>query len=360
MIIYFVLFAVLGLSAIFRPANKTIERYLFLLLVGMLIIVAVLRGKTVGMDVSNYEFIFNRISNMNIIDVIKNSDGSIVYDLYNKFVSIFFTSAHAITAINSILIISMIAYFIFKMCDNVLFGLFLYYSLYFYSYNLTAARQSLAIALCLISLCLLFDNKKILALICFVLSVGIHNSVVIAILYLFFYKINWNRKKLYLLFISSSVGMLFYSFFIKLFLLIFPRYNMYFSSGQFNFSDTGQGKKIFVSLFYLIILIILFLYEKELDKVEHKILVQTAAMIFAIVLGILFYNNLLISRIEVIFSIFSITFIPNVLKLIKNKMSKNIIIGTIVIFFSMPIFMMIFLAQVLSNINGIVPYISFW
>ncbi|WP_427813648.1 EpsG family protein [Enterococcus sp. 22-H-5-01] len=364
MVIYIILLSILIITLFFSVKQNNVERFLYLFLVSILVMIAIFRANTVGMDVSNYERIFSRISNQDILTVINNSDGSIIYDVYNKLLSMITTNVQVVTITNSAIIIIANAYFIRKMSKNPLFSLFLYYTLYFYAYNLTAARQSIAISLCLISVCFLFNGKKKSSLLLNILAIGVHNTAIVGLVYQILCRINWTNKKYIFLAIISTIGMTGYSFFIKLFLIIFPRYIMYFNGGQYSISDVGEGKKIFVTFFYLFVLLALFIFYRapySTIQIEEKIFsVQISAMIIAVVIGVIFYNNLLISRIEVMFSFYAIVFIPNVYKLISKRLLNNVYSEFILIYFSLPIYIVIFLAQILSNINEIVPYSLFW
>ena len=314
MSIYIIILVLFTLALFLEFSQKINKKLVVFFLFFILLVLSIYRDSTVGTDVSNYEYIYYKLFEIPLLEVIKNSDGSYIYDIYSKLLSYLFKSPHAITMVNSSIILSIMYFLIIKLSRFPILSTYLYYTLYIFFYNWNAARQSLAICVSLLAFYFFYNNKKSISYSLIIISILIHNTAVVTIIYPLIFSINWNRRRIIYLMCLSPLIISFYNLILEVFINIFPRYNMYFSSGTYSFSDVGEGKKIILSFYYLFLIIIyLFFINKDNKKLYNRqVLSIVAILTIGTILGVFFYNNLLMARIETYFTIYSIFFIISI------------------------------------------------
>ena len=295
-----------------------------------------------------------------MFDVIKSAP---LYVIYNKGVSFISTNTQAIIIANSLIIIILAGIFIYKNTSNVFISIYCYILLYFYFTGFNISRQFIALLLIANSYYFLKRKKTLKYFFIIVIATLVHNTAVVGLLLLPLSKIKWSNFKICILAVITAIIMGAYNKILTLFLVVFPRYTMYINgTSQFSLSDTGQGKKIIVSFFYLLIVLICMFFlnktkkKKELLDIRRDLYFLTSIITIAVVGGIVFYNNLLISRIILYFSIFIIIYIPKVINYISHtKLTKIILYYIILIIIAIP-----GLVELYSNISGVIPYQFFW
>lgn len=344
----------------FLNINRNKKKKFFLIFTCIfLLLIMGLRSVNVGTDTKTYVNLYKHIaSGSDIFNVIKSAP---LYVIYNKLVSILFNddTGKWIIFLNSLIIVTGIGIFIYRNSKNIVISMLLYISLYFYFIGFNISRQFIALILVLNSYYYIKNNmiKKYIVLIS--MAIAIHNTAIVGIVLYPICKIEWSKSKVYVFSLLSILTMFLYEKILNIFLKIFPRYNMYMGSGRFSINDVGEGKKILVSIFYLcFVFLALYVlsYKKYESSLENKIEIYrlTSIVMFASIIGIFFYNNLLISRIEIYFSIFSIIFIPNLTEYIGGRI--RLLIYYLVILLT--IFSLI--VQLNSNISGVIPYEPIW
>ncbi|WP_058953378.1 EpsG family protein [Clostridium tyrobutyricum] len=325
--------------------------------------IMMIRSSNVGTDVKMYTGLFRVISYSSVKDAFKLIQSAPLYVLYNKAVALISTNPQTIIIFNSFIIIILAGIFIYRNTSNVLASIYCYIFLYFYFTSFNIARQFIAIVLVINSFYYLKNNKIIKFLILIAIATLVHNTAIVGLILLPLSRIKWNNIKIGILAIITAIIMGLYNKILSLFLIVFPRYNMYINgNSQFSLADTGHGKNIIVSFFYLAIVILCMYYlrktkqKTEMFNVRKELYFLTSILTIAVVGGIIFYNNLLISRIILYFSIFVVIYIPRIIDNIsRTKFTRFILYYTLMILVAVP-----GLVELYNNISGVIPYGAFW
>lgn len=319
-------------------------------------LIMALRSVSVGTDTKLYSDLFEQISYADdIFNVIKSAP---LYVVYNKAISLLFNNLQWIIVFNSLIIITGIGIFIYRNSPNVVMSIYYYITLYFYFNSFNISRQFIAIVLVANSYYYLKNNKTKKFILIIIAATLVHNTAIVSLILWPLKKIKWSNYKICLLAVVTTIAMFSYDKLLKVFLILFPRYLMYMGGGTFSLADTGQGKKILVSLFYLLIVVLCMIFlrykkNSEFLLVKNELYFLTAILTIAVVIGIVFYNNLLISRIEIYFSLFIIIYIPLFIQYIGKP--KVILYYCLMIITAIPM-----LVQLNDNISGVLPYKFFW
>lgn len=332
------------------------KKYVASLMMLVLIILGTIRSNSVGSDTANYQKLFINNSLIDYKNIAQTSKGMLIYDYFSKILSSISQNPQIITLVLTLLTSLFILFFILKISRYPIFSVYLYYVLYFYFFSLNGARQSFAMSLSLIAYVLFKDNKyRILSIALLIIAIGIHSTAVITIIYFLLSKIKLSNKLLMSFMIISSLSLLLIDKVIYYFLLIFPRYTMYFSGGEHSFSDVGQGNKILLSFFYLILILVFYFLNKK-NFFNEKRLSHIFIFSLGAIIGIVFSKNLLMSRMEIYFTIFSIISIPDIYDYIYTKTKEKREMLILLSILSIIVFSVVFFAQLLSNSSGVVPY----
>ena len=332
--IYFVeLISIIIISLFFAYINKKnnnkINIIYMIIIFLILFVVMGLRKYTVGTDTELYCRIFKMASNSN--NIFSVSDASPLYAIYNKIISIVFgTNIQNIVISNSFIIVALMCIGIYRQSQNIYISVIYYILFYFYMQGFNIARQFLALAITFNAFYYVKNNEKIKALLMILIATLIHNTAIfvglVEIAFMFIKPSMQNIKRFCALGIILS---LFLDKIIDVFLKIFPRYQIYFTNAVFY--EVGQGRKIVLTMIYLVVVIIgIYLMGKNKKEMEEKKdykewFMLTTMMIFAVIIGILAMKSNLLSRIEIYFSIFAIIYIPKVINRMREKQNTNIL-----------------------------------
>lgn len=343
------LYGLLIVKSKLKNANKT-----FVIIASIhLGLLMSLRADTVGTDVKSYNYLFYLIGiSPDMFNVISSAP---LFILYNKAVSFISTDPQWIIIFNSLIIVFGTGLFIYRNSKNILMSFYYYISLYFYFRSFNISRQFIALILVANSFHYLKTRKYIKFLLLIIAATLVHNTAIVGLILFPLSKVKWNNIKLTILAVITTVISLSYEMLLNLFFLVFPRYMNYMNEGIASYE--GEGKKIFVSFFYLLLIIIsmVALKNKKKENQEKELFTLTSIMIIATVIGIVFYNNSLMSRFEIYFAFFAILFIPALVKYISNKWTRIILYYVLMIITAIPM-----LVQLHSGISGVIPYKFFW
>ena len=156
--------------------------------------------------------------------------------------------------------------------------------------------------------------------------------------------------------------------FISLFMSTFSNYSIYSNGATTTLSTQNDGNRIFLSLFYLGMIIISIVYspnkltennisEESSTYLQRYYIFQLLASIGTMI-GLVFNRDILILRIELFFSIFLIILITYTMKEILEKsgpIQEFIIKSVMCLLAVVPFFV-----QLGKNIGGMLPYVFFW
>lgn len=361
--IYIVLLSVIIVYSIiiaYNDKNNKNAKITFLCISAIsLLLVMGLRGINVGTDTELYCNIFKMIDSAKDLQIFDVAESAPFYAVYNKVISIFFGNKNSVVIFfNSFIIITLMVVAIYKNSKNVYMSIIYYVLFYFYLQGFNIARQCIAGAIMFNSFDYIVNKNLKKYAILSIIAVLIHNtSVIFVILGLILMYIKPNIKNTILVGTIISIIGLFFNKVINIFLIIFPRYQMYFTTKNI-FFETGQGRKIIITFIYIIVVISgLYILNKNKNKNNNqedeeykKAILLTNFIIVAIIIGILSLKSLLISRIEIYFSIFIITYLPMIIE--KTGKYKYLLYMMSIVIMFIPFYVLL-----KSNNSGVVPYI---
>ncbi|MCI7766515.1 MAG: EpsG family protein [Oscillospiraceae bacterium] len=371
-VIIFIFIFLKVLSPYIRDFDKT-----FLVAEGsFLVILSGLRSCNVGTDVLAYKYIFETFGASSLTAEVTGSFSQLTgYRLLCRAVySLSGGNYQVMLLISAAIIIYGFFKFIYYYSDNCAASFFYYISLYYFFFSWNAVRQSMAMSVCLLAICSLDMKRYKRALLYAVLSVAMHNVVIIIYIYLLLRKIKWNRIIFLIYTAALAVAMLFTENIIMIFCRIFPRYTIYLNKlliGDYStFGGETGGRKIILSIAFLMFILIAFCFFKDemfqplsdgrkIEGVQlhmENLWTFMAAAMIEVIIGILYSTNSFYLRVQTVFSVFSVFLLPAVVQRFdRNKDSRSAIyvISVILFFITTGVRMKL-------NHSGIYPYEFFF
>lgn len=325
-----------------------------------------LRSVTVGSDTLLYKEIYNSMASNPLSSPLFWKFP--IYNVYSYIIARVFNSFQAELIINAIIINTIVLFFIKKHSPNIFLSVFLYYTLYFFFTGFNISRQCLALGFCLLFLHFLIEKKVIKALMCLIIAFGIHTTAIVTLLFIPLIYIHWTKRNFLITITGIAAMSIFSSKFISLFMSLFSEYNIYANGASTTLSAQNEGNRVFLSLFYVSLIVISFIYSPKNIKLENvseerakyiqKYYLFLVLSSLGTMISLIFNRDILILRIESYFSIFLIILLPYTMKEISRKsgaIQEFMIKNSICILTLVPFFV-----QLVKNIGGILPYMFFW
>ncbi|MFF3023904.1 EpsG family protein [Gottfriedia sp. NPDC057948] len=328
--------------------NKTIINKTFFLRASlfMLFLCAALRLE-IGSDYLLYQSIYNSSYE-------KYLSMGWVYTFESEFFRFLGLSFQYFIAFNSFIFMLGIYILLKKFSNYKYISLLAFLGSYAYFSSFNGFRQYSSISLVIISLILFYDkNKKITAILIFLISLGIHKSSIMFLpLYLFYIIKIRHKNYIIILFICL------FSFFLipdslkdLLFVKILNLDSFFLDKYSDTESITGLGRSVFNKIFFLFYWLATFIYviykykeKKKLDWIDYIYLV------FFIINGFLPFSNI-VKRMSYLYEIFSLVIFSRLLTQKFSITTKNVF--KIIIF---SVFLVRLISTLMNNGDGVVPY----
>ena len=319
------------------------------------------RSPTVGADTKQYIYVFKQLSNIRLLDLLKNNRGGYElsfeygYRLYNKLISYIGNSDQVITIANSILIIFLLSALIKKKSLYPLLSIWLYITLGIFQTQMNMSRNAIGILICYLSFDFIRERKLVKYILCVVLATLFHSS---SILFLPFYwiagKIKLTPKFLSRTLILAIVFGFGFSVIRPMVVRVLPlEYSRYFSG------NTTKLESLMVGAFHLLLLLFTWVMmerEGRLKAVNDEIIGvwMFVAEIFFFCVG---FDVAYATRMAALFGPYLIILIPNLLgKGIKTDSKRLAVIAMIVVICGIQYL----LRLNMNNIGSTMPYMFFW
>lgn len=307
------------------------------------------RTENVGTDTRLYCTIFEKSFNLNLKELITGQDLTLIYTLYNKIISFISTDRRAIIIANSLIICILTAIFIYKNSQNPVFSTLSFMTFYHFFSAMNISRQYIAVLIVANAFTYLKNKQSKKYIITCLIATLIHNTAIVSFLLIPYLYLKPNKKNIVIYLITITISLFFINEIMIVFSKLFSHYTIYFNNSFLK--KVGQNRKIIITIIYIIFAPITYqlLKTKKIPpKEEHEIYLLYIINYITIILGFLSLKIMLISRIEVYFSIFAIIYIPKIFNLLKDKIMYYFIFTLIMI---IPMYM-----QLQSNNSGVLPY----
>lgn len=329
---------------------KDVPLAISMLLLGLLM---GLRGTSVGTDTYMYGNIYNWYKFYDLNTALSDTK-SIGWSFYVYILSRMGINYHGYLFISSIimcfLMYKIISYFFQK--NNSCFAVALFLLMYTYFQMFNTFRYHIAIVLLIYGLIKLFQKKRIQYLIFTLLAISFHSTMIIGLVFIPIYiisKHSHSKMNLLLWILIFTVGMFGIDIFINFFIKIFPQYGSYLSTSNETLSSTNNGRTIILRIVELAIGMFFFCMMKKQSNPIEKFLIFN--LIFANIVGAIFYKRTLMVRLDSIFLFMDFISIAYFAKKIEFNKDKLIIKGGLAIAFSILLIIML-----KGNYGSIIPY----
>lgn len=315
-------------------------------------ILSAFRDSSIGNDTKSYLTIFERVR-LGQIDL-KNTNFEVGYVKLNEYIAFLFSNSQSIIIITSIIIYSAYYLFIKKFSVSPIFSVFLFLTLGYFGNSVNLLRQQLALSIIFLAWNYLRKDKFMISA-CLILFASLfHNTALVFLLAILLKKVKINRFSIAIFTVVTVVGYIIYAPILHLFLRAFPVYNSYIGSIYMNGEIRLASIMNLLLLIFIFILGLIFKPSKDSEYFSYKDWnMMTVYIMVSISLTVLSLNFNLIARATDYFSIFSILYIPGIIRSIKNKQLK-LTIGFLVIIVCLSFFFIVQLYR--PEWNVIYPY----
>ena len=353
MYIYLMMICIIAISGIIFFKSTKSNKLMFLILVTLILFgVMGFRDISVGTDTRLYCSLYEADSAKSFLEIIQSDGKYLLYSLYSKVVSLFSSDPLLIIKANSFVICILLLIFVYRNSQTKLTTIMLFITFYHFFSAMNIARQYIAVLLVANAIYyLISENKSIIkySLIC-ICATLIHSTAIISFLLIPFWMIRKSDKKIKLYIFIIFLACILYPNIMKLFAEVFPHYSMYF--GNEMLEEVGQNRKIIITIIYMFfwfVMLYILKYKKLDDNKKERFKLYFFINSIAIILGIISLKVMLLSRIEIYYSIFAIIYIPEILDYFREKNFYKF--GFVIIMF-IPM-----IIQLIGNNSDVLPYI---
>lgn len=253
-----------------------------------------------------------------------------------------------VITITSVITNCCVAIQIYKFSDNKLISFFLYAALGFFTSSFCWIRQYMAIAIALMAIPYILNQKFIKTMIIVVIAAMFHRIALILIPFYFVANKKLNYKLISLILIGSLAIWFCIDYVFELATNLFPAYSSYLSTTFIH------GKNVNSIIPFLFILIVMMVYLKQITKYKKENLIYINSALYAFIFSLFQLKIGIMDRIPQVLYIYTILGIPAILKS-YNYNKKNSIIFTLLILF---VGIVWFVYTLITDYSGAVPYQS--
>ncbi len=372
-IYYITLIYILVSSLVFRKNRK---KFLISTVI-VLMLVSGLRSSEIGIDLQlHYAKNFSLITNSNwnsIANYIGGTKYDIGYVVLCKLLGCISTDVQWFIFASSLMFYISYGRYLYRHSDSVLTDVFMFYTSFVCFMFMNIIAQSLAIAVLLWGVDYLSQKKYVKYAIVVLIASTIHNTAIIAIIFILLDFLPAKRKYIIGYIISISIFLLGIDKFLPFIVnLVFSQYSWYLKG-----NIHGQG--VSVSTFGLmcasvyavcIAVAVIFIYLRNGNNKEYEIAIKGRKKeiiieqlntnflmymaITAFTCRLLVFNIELAGRLGYYFNLFSFSLLGRAISEIRNRENRLIVCGCVGLFMVMIFFMFGSSAGKLSY--GVVPY----
>lgn len=311
-----ILIIVLGLLFLALLKGKLTKKMYFVIITCLLSILSGMRGYDVGWDTRNYVFLFSRIQGFPFNNILLGDFGiEKGYVILEYIISIFTTNPTILFLIISFFYMISVGKFIYKNSEEPVMSYILFIALGFFTFSMTALRQTVAIGIILFSYEFIRNRKFMPYLLTVLLASTFHYS---ALVFLPAYFIAYKKfTKPYIFFTVLTIPTVY--IFRDIAFGIVNRISRY----EYSTIET-QGPITLLLLMITVFIGGIIQIKQVLRKDEGNIFFYNMTFI-SIILAIMAFIHPVALRAGYYYSIFSIVFIPKIVLSFSNKFLKTIV-----------------------------------
>ncbi len=309
-----------------------------------IILVTALRHYTIGgNDPRVYYYHYQNSINSTLDQMMLQSRMEYGYHIFVKILSSIFENPQWLFFWTGVIFTVSVAYFIYKNSKDAFLSLLLYFTLGLFTFSLSGLRQTLAMAICLISIEMIKKRKFIPFLLIVVFAAQFHITALIFIPFYFVANIKITTLNM---FIASIViaGLVYFMDDLVSFanFSIGMDYNVAVSSGGF----------ITVIIYLLVFALVLFQHKELLkDKTNSIMVIMAAIGLLSYVMR--YFATRATERVSSYFFYAVLILLPNAVHCIKDKKERQAVYILVMI-----LAIALFIYRTMGN--TIYPYRFFW
>ena len=344
----------------FSKRNKKSQRIAFKYCLFLLLFFMCCRSINVGKDTHVYVYKFFRIQQSSLKELLQirnflQWDSELLYEIYNKLVSLFSTNAQSITISNGVFIIALLGSVVKKQSAYPLLSIWLYLTLGFYQTQMNVTQNAIAILLCYRGLIYIQEKKPFLFLISIVVATSFHlSSIAFLPMYWVINGIKLDTKPFIILFfLLLFVCTIGFNIIRTLIIRLVP------SAYSYGMGNRKDFESLLVGIFHFLTIALLFFCIDSSKRSKIVVLNRIGTWMFLLEMlsFALSLHYPITSRLAALYSPYLIISIPNYLYVgvESNKKRMNIIAIMIVV-----MALQYILRLHINNIGSTLPYSFFW
>lgn len=328
------------------------NRFLFISCIE-LIMLAGLRGYTIGADIENYlgaiEY-YRRLPMQSVLlaKLVYPFDYEIGYFLLVKMCAFLRMNKTAFLFVVAVITYVPVFKFIKKKSTMPFLSVFSYFALGTFSYSLGLFRQMIAISIIISGIKYIEEQKLGKYILVVILAMLFHTTAIIMLPFYWIKSLDFKKLLVWVIWFEG-VGLVFGKTLIKLIVYIFPKYSNYIDS---IYGASGGG--LFNLVFLNAVMFIGLIFTRYNPQRAKKNTLFLSAIAIAICFQVLGYHLEIFGRIVSYYSIYLIIIIPEMLNSLLKGRSRYIGICCVTFFMCIR-FCMTFIGN-----TYVCPYYFFW
>ena len=312
--------------------QKNYEKTGYWLCVLVLMCLGAFRAETIGNDTHEYLRIFQEIAQ----DPFRETRYEAGYVFLNYIVSLFSSDPQSILVVTSCITLFSFGRFIWKYSRSPWLSLFIFFTYGFFTFSITAVRQSLAIAILLFGYDYILQGKKLKFVLTVLVATTFHTT---AIFFIFSYFCRIVKPTVRTIVLFFGIGVVCSYLFSVLLEFAFGLFAMYahYDNGIY-FGDTRLASILYVVISSLILFFSYYLLARkrvirqlpglQLRNNNYMLIL----VLFAVTIYIVSLKLNILDRIAIYYNVFSIILLPNAIYWL-NKGNRMLVYSLVILLF---------------------------
>ncbi len=344
------MFAAILLSCIFISLGnkyKFNSKKVYVTIMGIcLFLIAALRSTSVGNDSGQYARVYYALQRMSIRTIVTNYS-ELGYYLFAKVLSFINSNHQFLFAVIGGFYAYSISRFIYKYSKDTMASFIMLIPMMYFSFSLTGLRQTMAIAIILISIDYILKRRIIPFFLLVIIAYFFHNSAIFFIpAYFLPYKKISNKLILGFILATPIVYLL-----RRQFVSIVQQ----FIYSDYNIAQIGEEAKSWATLLiYILILVAVAFFKDSISRSDDNFPLLFSMMYIGMCLQMFVPLEPSLFRVSMYYNITSIILIPNLLTVLNNKRTRSIAYLLFFILMAVEYYNFTFYS------SGVNPYNFFW
>lgn len=231
------------------PRRRYLNRKLLLALgLSYLCFLGMFRGVSCGNDTVNYRDFFLKVASQNSLwHTIQDTSFEPLFAALTFIISRFTKNPQSLFIITSVFSFAVVGRFLAKYSQMPCFSLYLFFAMQVFDFFISGVRQTLAIAVLLLSYEAMVNKKNTRAAVLILLASFFHRTAWLMMLVFFLLHIRRRKNYFAVVVLFSAICLIVIRPLLTVIAKIFPRYQLYFDS-----SYLKSGVKLSLILYFLV------------------------------------------------------------------------------------------------------------